>query len=109
MAATVTVTRRMNARGGRINFCGFSTNENYVTGGFAITANQCGLNNLNMIFASPTLGLAGTAVHVVAWNGLTGKVQYFWVDTTVDGNPLVEVPNATAVGLVSLGLICIGD
>lgn len=102
MAASITINVRSNARSARINMGGYQTNENYVTGGFACTADQFGIGGFTdySIQFTPAIPVAGTSALMANWNFITNKIQYFWVDTTVDGANLVEVPNGTAVGLV---------
>lgn len=108
MAYANTALNPMNTRGGRINFFAGFTNENYVTGGFAITPNMFGLGTIRGIQATAA-NFAQTGMYTVWYNATTSKLQLHWVDTTVDGAVMAEVPNATAIGATIFTGIAIGN
>lgn len=108
MAATIAITRRTGTKSGRIITGTGFTNENYVTGGFTITPNQFGLDKVDLIIPSGATPIAGTSAFMLVYDNSTSKMKYFWVDTTVDGAAMVEVPNATAIGLFAWGWVAYG-
>lgn len=102
MAATVTITKKATPKGARFH-CGFIQADNsYPTGGYAITANQLGFNSIDqMTFGAATNTLAsGTLGFVANYNFVTSKVQFYWVDTTVDGAGMAEVVNGTNISTI---------
>lgn len=108
MAASITIVRKAGLRSARLNSGTGFTNENYVTGGFAVTPNQFGLEKIDVLHITSTGTVAGTTTLIPQYNAGSGKIQYFWVDTTVDGAALAEVVNATAIGLHGFGWIAYG-
>jgi len=78
--------------------------SSYATNGEAVTLAQLGLTRLDWLTVNTTDG------HVPAWDGSTStpKVKLFWVDTTVDGAPLAEVPSTTDVSAVVVRFHAVG-
>lgn len=74
-----------------------SSNENYATGGLSLPASSCGLSKITSAYfdAQPFTGGAYKCIY----NPTTEKLLLYWVDTTVDGAVMPEVPNATAIGV----------
>lgn len=108
MAMTVAITRRTGTKSGRVITGTAFTNENYVTAGFAVTPNQMGLDKVDLVIPSGGTPLAGTSALLPVYDNSTSKFKYYWVDTTVDGALLAEVPNATAIGLIAFGWVAFG-
>ena len=89
MALTVTVTDeqvtgQQRKVSGTIDF-----DDSYLSGGESLTPAMLGLTTLDKIVVTPFLGFVFD--HTAADNLL----HAYWVDTTVDGAPLAEVPSMT--------------
>ena len=88
MAASVSVTWGPEVPGNRKQVLGTVTfDSSYPTGGEAVSLADLGLSRLDWLSVSTTDG------YVPAWDGSASapKIKMFWVDTTTDGAPLVEV------------------
>jgi hypothetical protein len=97
MAAVVTITNRKVADNevevrGTIAF-----DDNYPTGGEAITLAALGLSALKALYVFPSLGFVPT------WNAskTAPKVLLYWVDTSTDGAAMAQVVDTTDVATVT--------
>lgn len=102
MALTVTVNTRHRFNNARLNTLLFQADTSYPAGGYTFTANSLGVDKIDALILNPVSG------YIPVYNFLTGKLQFFWVDTTVDGFPMVEVTAATNLSTVYAGGIVIG-
>ena len=105
MAASSSITWASEVPGSRREVRGTITfDSSYATNGEAVTLAQLGLTRLDWLTVNTTDG------HVPAWDGSTStpKVKLFWVDTTVDGAPLAEVPSTTDVSAVVVRFHAVG-
>lgn len=105
MAAVVTSIAKTANDGIRIMFGTIAFDASYPTGGEAITPNQLGLDVLQSLMVFPVLG------YTFAWDASTTapKVLAYWVDTTIDGSPQLQVPNTTDLSaLTAIPFIAIG-
>lgn len=104
---TSTIIARGNMRGLRFVNATASSNENYATGGITLSPNTVGLNTItNAIVTAASFSTGG--VYSCVYAPGTGKVQLYWVDTTVDGAVSPEVPNATAIGVTVFTIFAFG-
>jgi hypothetical protein len=106
MAVSVLTLSRASGNSTKINHVVASSSENYATGGITCTANQLGLSRVQAAFVA-ALPLAGGA-YVGNYNVATGKISLYWVNTTVNGAALAEIPNATAIGATVYNIIAFG-
>lgn len=72
--------------------------SSYPTGGEAVSAASLGISRLDRIDISPSGG------YIPQWDGsrTAPKIKMYWVDTTVDGSPLLEVANTTDLATVTV-------
>lgn len=88
----------LNVRGVTLAF-----DSSYPTGGEVITANALRLSNILMAI------IPGNKGFTFEWDGANLKVLVYWVDTTVDGAPMVEVVDTTTlVSITAAPAIFIG-
>lgn len=73
----------------RMNLQKLAFDSSYPTGGEALTADDFGMQD---IIAMIVLSNAG---YVFEYDIANEKLKAFWVDTTTDGSPLVEVVDTT--------------
>ena len=105
MAASVSIVTGPEVPGNRKFVTATVTfDSSYATGGEAVSLTSLGLNRLDFVWVDNTNG------YIAAWDGSTTapKVKLFWVDTTVDGAALAEVPNTTDVSSVVARLFAFG-
>ena len=62
----------------------------YATGGIAITR-----SDLSFAVSVVDLDVRPTDGYVFTWDKTGGKILAYWVDTSVDGAPMAEVPDST--------------
>lgn len=105
--ALSSILSRGNMRGQRMVVATCTSNENYATGGIALSPNTIGLNTITAAFVTAGKFSTGGA-YTTNYVSSSGKVQLFWVDTTVDGAELPEVPNATAIGVTVYTIFAFG-
>lgn len=107
MALTISTLKRAGMKSLRTHIAVASSNENYATGGIACPASSLGMSKVDMAYVQCQT-FATTAAYLALYDGTAEKVKLFWVDTTVDGAAPVEVPNATAVGVLLYGIVAFG-
>lgn len=105
MAASVSITTGPEVPGNRKIVIGTVTfDSSYPTGGEAISLVDLGLTRLDSLFVNPNNGYLPT------WDGsLTApKIKMFWVDTTTDGAPQVEVTATTNLSTTTVSFVAFG-
>lgn len=105
MAATVSITTGPEVPGNRRLVTGTVTfDSSYPTGGEAISLGALGFTRLDFLATSTTDG------YVPAWDGSTTapKIKMFWVDTTTDGAPMVEVTATTNLSTAVVRFLAFG-
>jgi hypothetical protein len=105
MAASVSIATGPEVPGNRKIVIGTVTfDSSYPTGGEAISLVDLGLTRLDTLFVAPNGGYMPT------WNASTTapKIKMFWVDTTTDGAPQVEVTATTDLSTATVSFIAFG-
>lgn len=99
MALVATAVFKTSGQDGRrMHVYNLAFDDAYPTGGEALTANQVGLHRIDEAFIPPAGGFT------FEWDQANGKVLAYWVDTTVDGAAMAQVPDTTDInaGLTSV-------
>lgn len=105
MAASVSINTGPEVPGNRKIVIGTVTfDSSYPTGGEAISLVDLGLTRLDWLIVNPNNGYHPT------WDGSTTapKIKMFWVDTTVDGSPQLEVTATTNLSTTTVSFLALG-
>jgi len=75
----------------------------YPTGGETVSEQDLGVTNAEFVLMQPVAG------YVFSYDLANQKVLAYWVDTTVDGSPMLQVPATTDLSaLVAVPYLAIG-
>lgn len=105
MAASVSINTGPEVPGNRkIVTATVTFDSSYPTGGEAISLVSLGLTRLDYLLVNPNNGYSPV------WDGSTTapKIKMFWVDTTTDGAPQLEVTATTDLSTATVSLIAFG-
>lgn len=81
--------------------------SSYATGGEAFNANAiCGLQVVESVQISPSAGYV--AEYVPSATAASRKIKVYWVDTSIDGSPLLEVASTTNLSAVTFNVVVNG-
>lgn len=105
MAVTITEVEPRNPMGSYWeHIVDVTFDTSYPTGGEALSSptSSIGMTDVLAVTASPAAGF------VFEYIKATDKLKAYWVDTTVDGAALAEVPNGTDLHTVTTRLVVRG-
>lgn len=91
MALVVTRLQRLAQDADVQVLCSLAFDSSYPTGGEVITANDVGLNRVRAAI------IPGYKGYTFEWDPTNLKVLVYWVDTTIDGSPMLEVADTTTL------------
>lgn len=111
MAATITVVRRETYGSRHHVTINILFDGSYPTGGYPVSAADCGLGTLETL---TPVNVGGDVIgapdgNIVQYNPLTGKLLVLYGDNNnaADG-PLIELPNGTGLSLHSANMEAVG-
>lgn len=90
----------------RIRVIEYTFDDEYATGGTALTPNEVGLSEIVFVAVSPDASTVEG--YVVQYDYANEKLQVFVEEAVAAGGPLVEVANATDLSTFKVRLLIVG-